>query len=234
MTEAMDRVRGVRELPLFPLPVVLFPGVPLPLHIFEPRYRQMLADIRARDNLFGLSYFDASAFVERETPPAGHIGCAAEVTEVEPLADGRFNIVTVGLIRYRVEAYVDHGDPYLLGEVSFFEDEAEDQGLLERRAKDVTDIFLRIARAVRILNDERAALPELPETEPERLSFLVTAAVDLDIEVKQELLELRSTAERLKRLHDLLGGVVKGYEERARVHAIAKGNGHTGKKIDLQ
>jgi Lon protease-like protein len=230
----MDRVRGVRELPLFPLPLVLFPGVPLPLHIFEPRYRQMLADIRARDNLFGLSYFDASASAELEIPPAGHIGCAAEVTEVEPLADGRFNIVTIGLIRYRVEAYLDQGDPYLLGQVSFFEDEAEDERLLEERAREVTDIFLRIARAVRILNDERAALPELPETAPEHLSFLVAAAVDLDIEVKQELLELRSTAERLKRLHDLLGRVVKGYEERARVHAIAKGNGHTGKKIDLQ
>ena len=234
MTEAMDRVRGVRELPLFPLPVVLFPGVPLPLHIFEPRYRRMLEDIRVRDNLFGLSYFDASAAVEREFPPAGHIGCAAEVTEVEPLADGRFNIVSIGLIRYRVEAYLDQGDPYLLGQVSFFEDEAEDEAMLKRRAQEVTDIFLRIARAVRILNDERAALPELPETEPERLSFLVAAAVDLDIEVKQQLLELRSTAERLKRLRNLLGSVVASYEERARVHAIAKGNGHSGKKIDLQ
>ncbi|HVG35414.1 MAG TPA: LON peptidase substrate-binding domain-containing protein [Pyrinomonadaceae bacterium] len=230
----MDRVRGVRELPLFPLPVVLFPGVPLPLHIFEPSYRQMLADIRARDSLFGLSFFDASAAVEHEFPPAGHVGCAAEVTEVEPLADGRFNIMTIGLIRYRVEAYLDQGDPYLLGEVSFFEDEQEDESLLQTRASQVTDIFLRIARAVRILNDERAALPELPETEPERLSFLVAAAVDLDIEVKQELLELRSTAERLKRLRDLLGRVVAGYEERARVHAIAKGNGHSGKKIDLE
>ncbi len=230
----MDRVRGVRELPLFPLPVVLFPGVPLPLHIFEPRYRQMLEDIRADDNLFGLSYFNASASVEREFPPAGHIGCAAEVTEVETLADGRLNIITIGLIRYRVEAYLDQGDPYLLGQVSFFEDEAEDEAMLETRAQEVTDIFLRIARAVRLLNDERAALPELPETEPERLSFLVAAAVDLDIEIKQQLLELRSTAERLKRLSSLLGGVVTGYEERARVHAIAKGNGHSGKKIDLQ
>ena len=138
------------------------------------------------------------------------------------------------MIRYRVEAYLDQGDPYLLGQVSFFEDEAEDEALLERRAEEVTDIFLRIARAVRILNDERAALPELPETEPERLSFLVAAAVDLDVEIKQQLLELRSTDERLKRLHNLLGSVVRGYEERARVHTIAKGNGHSGKKIDLR
>ncbi|HYG78959.1 MAG TPA: LON peptidase substrate-binding domain-containing protein, partial [Pyrinomonadaceae bacterium] len=60
MSEASDKVRGVRELPLFPLPVVLFPGVPLPLHIFEPRYQRMLSDVRAGDQLFGLSYFDAA------------------------------------------------------------------------------------------------------------------------------------------------------------------------------
>ncbi|HEV2912236.1 MAG TPA: LON peptidase substrate-binding domain-containing protein [Pyrinomonadaceae bacterium] len=228
----MDKVRGVRELPLFPLPVVLFPGVPLPLHIFEPRYRQMLADIRARDSLFGLSYFDVSASA-LEVPPVGHVGCAAEVTEAEPLPDGRFQIMTVGLIRYRVEAYPDQVEPYIVARVSFFEDEAEDKELLSRRAGQVTDVFLRIARAVRILNDERAALPDLPETEPERLSFLVAAAVDLEPEVKQELLELRSTVERLERLRDLLLRAVTGYEERARVHAIARNNGHSGKKIEL-
>ena len=61
MSEALDKVRGVRELPLFPLPLVLFPGVPLPLHIFEERYRRLLADVRASNNLFGLSYFDPGA-----------------------------------------------------------------------------------------------------------------------------------------------------------------------------
>ena len=72
MSEAMDKVRGVRELPIFPLPVVLFPGMPMPLHIFEERYRTMLSDIRAGDNLFGLSYFDPSAS-DKDMPPAGHI-----------------------------------------------------------------------------------------------------------------------------------------------------------------
>jgi len=88
MSEALDKVRGVRELPLFPLQAVLFPGMPMPLHIFEPRYRKMLADIRAGDNLFGLSYFDSAAS-ENEIPAAGHIGCVAEVTETQALPDGR-------------------------------------------------------------------------------------------------------------------------------------------------
>jgi hypothetical protein len=98
----------------------------------------------------------------------------------------------------------------------------------------VTNLFTRIARAMRIINDERTALPDLPEIEPESLSFLVAAAVEMDVEVKQELLELRYTSERLRRLRDLLARVVGSYEERARMHQIAKHNGHGGKKIDLE
>ena len=92
MSEALDKVRGVRELPVFPLPLVLFPGVPLPLHIFEERYRRMLADVRASNNLFGLSYFDPNA-TAGERPPAGHVGCATEVVESQALPDGRSLII---------------------------------------------------------------------------------------------------------------------------------------------
>jgi ATP-dependent Lon protease len=233
MSDSLDRVRGVRELPLFPLPVVLFPGVPMPLHIFEPRYRRLLEDIRLRDNLFGLSYFDASA-ADSVVPPVGHIGCVAEVTEVQAMPDGRSNILTVGLIRYRVESYVEHGDPYLVGTVAFFEDEEEDDETLSRRAHEVSSLFQRIALAVRIINDERATLPEIPDVDPEQLSFLVAAAMEIDTEVKLELLEMRSTSERLKRLRDLLARAVNSYEERARMHGIAKRNGHGGKNIDLE
>ena len=233
MSEASDKVRGIRELPLFPLPIVLFPGVPLPLHIFEPRYRQMLSDIRASDSLFGLSFFDETESGS-DAPATGHIGCVAEVTEVQSLPDSRSNILSIGLIRYRLESYVDRGDPYLVGRVSFFEDDEEEETeSLDDRAEEVSKLFMRIARAVRIINDERASLPELPPTEPERLSFLVAAAMELETKVKLELLELRSTAERLKRLRDLLARAVSNYEERARLHDIAKGNGHGGKKIEL-
>ncbi|PYS46442.1 MAG: ATP-dependent protease [Acidobacteria bacterium] len=233
MSEASDKVRGVRELPLFPLPIVLFPGVPLPLHIFEPRYQRMLTDIRARDSLFGLSYFDAGES-EMARPAVGHVGCVAEVTEVQPLPEGRSNILSIGLIRYHLESYVENDDPYLVGRVSFFEDEEEDVRYLDERAEQVSQLFMRIARAVRTINDERASLPDLPPTEPERLSFLVAAAMELDTEVKLELLELRSTSERLKRLRDLLARAVTSYEERARIHTIAKPNGHGGKKIEIE
>jgi len=230
MSEALDKVRGVRELPLFPLPLVLFPGVPLPLHIFEERYRQMLSDVRVTNNLFGLSYFDASLGIG-ERPPAGHVGCAAEIVEVQPLDDGRSNILTVGLVRYHLAEYAEAGEPYFLGRVEFFEDDAEDGARLEVRAHEVAELFTRIARAVRAINDDRTGLPDLAEIEPERLSFFVAAAMEMEAEDKQRMLELRSTSERLRRIRELLTRVVNNYEERARVHGVAKHNGHSGKPI---
>jgi ATP-dependent Lon protease len=233
MSEALDKVRGVHELPLFPLPAVLFPGMPMPLHIFEPRYRKMMSDIRAADNLFGLSYFDPGAS-DKDVPPAGHIGCVAEVTETQALPDGRSNVLAVGVIRYLVEDYIERGDSYLVVRVSYFEDAEEDNVKLTANSREVASMFMRVANAIRVINDERGHLPDINDTEPQKLSFLVAAAMEIEIETKQELLELRSTSQRLSRLSDLLARVVKGYEERARIHSVAKGNGHGGKKIEVE
>lgn len=233
MNESLDRVRGVRELPLFPLSVVLFPGLPLPLHIFEERYRRMVADVRVTNNLFGLSYFDMTESVD-DKPPIGHIGCVAQIIEVEQLPDGRSNIMTVGVVRYRVTGYVETDDPYFVGRVEFFEDDAEDEPQLKERMHEVVALFERIARSVRTLNDNRAGVPDLPEDEPERLSFLIASAMELEDEVKLELLKMRSGLKRFTRLRGMLAQVVDAYEERARMHTLVKGNGHGGKHLKLE
>lgn len=233
MSEAIDKVRGVADLPVFPLPVVLFPGVPLPLHIFEPRYRQMLLDVRVSNNLFGVAYFDSTS-AETAAPRVGHIGCVAEITETQTFPDGRANILTVGVIRYRIDSYIERGDPYLVAQVSYFEDDEEDEAALTGLAKEVAETFTRIAQAVRIINDERVGLPDISDTEPQRLSFLVAAAMEMEADVKQELLEIRSTFERLERLRGMLALAVKGYEERARIHELAKRNGHGGRRIEFE
>jgi Lon protease-like protein len=233
MSEGMDKVRGVKELPVFPLPVVLFPSVPLPLHIFEPRYRQMLSDIRVTNNLFGVVYFDPST-TTNVVPPIGHVGCVAEVTETQSFPDGRSNVLTLGVVRYRIESYVERGDPYLVAKLSYFEDNEEDEATLAGPTKEVAEAFTRIAQAVRTINDERTSLPDISDTEPQRLSFLVAAAMEIEADVKQEMLETRSTFERLERLRSMLSQAVKGYEERARIHELAKGNGHGGRKIEIE
>ena len=233
MNEAFERVRGVRELPLFPLPLVLFPGAPLPLHIFEPRYRQMLRDALAGNRLFGVSFYDPE-IASLPQPAEGHLGCVAEVREVETTPDGRSNVLTFGVIRYRLLEYVETDEPYLVGRVEFFVDGDEDETLLATEAARARELFYRNAEAVRALSDERGSLPELPDDiPPEQFSFLVAAAMDLENDVKLELLELRSTVERLQRLRDLLARVVTNYEDRARVHKVAKTNGHGRHDIDL-
>ena len=129
---------------------------------------------------------------------------------------------------------MDRGDPYLVVRVSYFEDEAENDQTLQESSREVADTFARIARAVRTINDERTNLPDIADTEPERLSFLVAAAMEVEPDLKQEMLELRSTSERLRRLRDILARAVSGYEERARVHELAKKNGHSGKRVELE
>ena len=232
MSDASEKVLGIKHLPLFPLPLVLLPNEFLPLHIFEPRYRQMLEDVALGKNMFGVTFFNPTEdFVEK--PAAGTVGCVAEVREVQTLPDGRSNLLTIGVVRYRLVNYVDAGEPYLVGDVEFFEDEAEDENILNPLADEVFTLFRRIAKAAHKLSGERGTFPDVAQTEPEALSFLVTAAFNLEPDLKYQLLETRSTIERLERLKEILVQTVGKMEESAEIHKIAKTNGHSKKKIDI-
>jgi len=232
MSDASEKVLGIKHLPLFPLPLVLLPNEFLPLHIFEPRYRQMLEDVALGKNMFGVTLFDPQeSFIEK--PAVGSVGCATEVREVQQLPDGRSNVVTIGVIRYRLIDYVDEGEAYLVGDVEFFEDEPQDETVLEPLAEEVFVLFERIARAAHKLSGQRGAFPDIPRTETEQFSFLVTAAFNFENELKYQLLETRSTVERLERLREILQGTVGKMEESAEIHKIAQTNGHSKKKIDI-
>ena len=232
MSEASEKVLGIKQLPLFPLPLVLLPNEVLPLHIFEPRYRQMLTDIELRRNLFGVTFFDAEGGFP-DKPLIGSVGCAAEVRETNMLPDGRSNIITSGVIRYRLVEYVDVGTPYLSGEIEFFEDQKEDAEIIQPLADDVYDLFERIAKAAFKLSGNRGSFPEIPKTEPEQLSFLVTAAFNLDNDVKYKMIELTSTIERLTKLRNILTQAVGKMETNAETVMAAQSNGHSKKEIDL-
>lgn len=232
MSEAAEKVLGIKQLPLFPLPIVLLPNEILPLHIFEPRYRQMLSDIELRRNIFGITYFDPeNEPVER--PAIGSIGCAAELREKSILPDGRSNILTSGVIRYRLLEYLDLGMPYLCGEVEFFEDEIEDDATVKPMADEVFELFERIAKAAFELSGNSGTFPEIPKTEPEPLSFLVTAAFNLDNEIKYKLIEMTSTTRRLSKLRSILLEAVEKMESNAKIVKAAQTNGHSKKKIDI-
>jgi len=232
MSEASEKVSGLKQLPLFPLPLVLLPNEVLPLHIFEPRYRQMLRDIELRRDLFGITYFDPET-ASSDRPAVGTVGCVAEVRERSLLPDGRSNIVTAGVIRYTLLSYSDCDTPYLTAEVEFFEDEPEDDAIVVPLADEVFDLFSRVAKAAFQLGGGRGTFPEIPKAEPEQMSFLVTAAFNLDSEVKNRMLEMTSTQERLSRLRGILIEAVDKMEANAEIVKAAQTNGHSKKKLDL-
>ena len=232
MSEAAEKVESLEHIAVFPLPLVLLPGEVLPLHIFESRYRQMLKDIEAERNLFGISLYEANeGFGDR--PEIGTVGCVAEVREVQPLPDERSNILTLGVIRYRIVEYVDLGTPYLAAKVEFFEDADEDAPALTALANEVFELFERVAKAAFDLSGNRGKFPEIQRSDPERLSFVVTAAFNLENEIKYQLLELNSTSARFEKLRTILGAAVERMEDSAEMHKVAQTNGHSKTKIDL-
>jgi ATP-dependent Lon protease len=232
MSEAFDKILGAKNLPIFPLPIVLFPNELLPLHIFEPRYRQMLQDVQIGNNLFGVSFFDSQDSII-EKPDLGSIGCVAEIREVQAMDDGRSNILTVGVIRYEIERYLESETNYLMAEVSYFEDFEEEENVLSPLADEVFTLFRRVAQAAHDISGQRGQLPEIPQAEPQMLSFLVAAAFNLPLEIKLDFLKSRLSSERLKKLREILRQAVTQAEESADISKIAQTNGHSKKKIDL-
>jgi Lon protease-like protein len=207
------------RLPLFPLGVVLFPGVLLPLHIFEPRYRRLLEDIVAGDRRFGLLL----PGIGREAPPVGAVGTVAELRATQPLGEGRSNIVVQGGTRYMLARYLEDEAPYHVAMVEPFDDR-EETPAAEATLTELIAEFQRYDAARRGLHDLEPDDEPLP-TEPAALSFRVAGGLELELAEQQRLLELRSTRERVERLLELLPPLRRVMESGAAVHKRAEHNG---------
>jgi Lon protease-like protein len=232
MSEPLHKVSGLRHLPLFPLPLVLLPNEMLPLHIFEDRYQQMLKDAAAYRNMFGVIFFEpAGDYIER--PATGTVGCVAEIRETETFPDGRSNILVVGVVRYRLNGYVESGDPYLVGDVEYFEGDPAEPEVVDPLADEVFRLFERMARAAFKIGGGRGKFPEIHQTDPESLSFLITAAFNFENDKKYHLVEMTSTVERLTELREILARTVDQMELNADLQSVSHLNGHSKKKIDL-
>jgi len=213
-------------LPLFPLPLVLFPGVTIPLHIFEPRYRRMLVDCLERDRRFGIVFLQEGT-AEEALAAGGDVGCIAYIESRDELPDGRSNIVVVGRERFILRALITSPLPYRVGMIVPYEDTPEPAALLEPLATRVRDRFERIARAARTISDEDEPLPELPK-DPAFLAFRVASLIDLDVAERRSLLASTSPGERLRSIDAVLSAAVDGMEQRAMTHVHAKTNGRGG------
>ena len=203
-------------IPLFPLEVVLFPGQPLPLHIFEERYKVMIRECLAakEQGEFGVVLAKPNGIAK--------VGCTAEVVElVRSYADGRMDIVTEGRRRFEV-LFVDQSKEYLRGAPQFFQDE-------ESSASDALhDRVLELHRQVVELLPDREQEHEAPgaEADPAPLSFRLTGTLPLELDFKQSLLALRSETQRLERMAQYFERLPSQLRRAGWVRTKSGGNGH--------
>jgi Lon protease-like protein len=200
-----------RLIPVFPLNTVLFPGMVLPLRIFEPRYRLMVRRIMEGDRQFGVALIQEGQEVGTPATPYD-MGTVAEISGHEVLPDGQIMIVAVGVRRFRIEKKVE-GEPYQQAEVTLIDEgdpEAEvEEALVADSTKSLTGYLEQLAAVTNLT----ITLPE-EALSPIDLSYLMAATVQVDNERKQDLLETIPVEERLRKVLALI------HREQARIEAF--------------
>ena len=196
-------------LPLFPLELVLLPGTPLPLHIFEARYKEMIGECLANSAPFGI--------IRALEEGIADIGCTAEiVTVTKEYPDGRMDLVCEGHKRFEV-LEVNRDRSFLQAEVLLVPDEPA-AAAQEERAKAI-QLHLEILSLA-------GAVQDLSAADPSQLSFHLAGSLPLDLDFKQQLLAMRSEDQRLQAVSAYLEAILPKLRRVSRTRQKAGGNGH--------
>jgi Lon protease-like protein len=199
----------VALLPLFPLELVLLPGTPLPLHIFEPRYKEMIRECISAEAPFGV----VRAFEEG----IAEVGCTAEIiTVTKEYPDGRMDLICEGRKRFEV-IEVNRDRSFLQAEVLIVPDDPE-AAVQEERVKAV-QLHLEILSLA-------GAVQDLSAADQNQLSFYLAGSLPLDLDFKQKLLAMRSEAQRIQIVGAYLETILPQLKRAARARQTAGGNGH--------
>jgi Lon protease-like protein len=196
-------------LPIFPLEVVLFPGAPLPLHIFEPRYKEMIAECLEEKKLFGMVRAKENAVAE--------VGCSAVIVNVmKRYEDGRLDISSEGKQRFSI-IELNHDRSFLQAEVSWFDDD-EPAPLGGKESDTAVELHEQLFEVIgQEAEIDRSKNP---------LSFQLASQLPVDLDFKQAILEMKSEAERIETLIDYYRATIPKVEKTLRARERASGNGH--------
>jgi Lon protease-like protein len=196
-------------LPLFPLDVVLFPGIPLPLHIFEPRYKEMIGECRANQAPFGVVRALDSGIAE--------VGCTAEVVTVtKEYHDGRLDLISEGRQRFEI-LQVNEERSFLRAEVLLLPDEPD------APAPEFTIRAIELHRDILTL---AGAVQDLSGADKSAISFHLAGSLPLDLDFKQKLLSMRSENERIRAVAAYLEALLPNLRRASRAKEKSRGNGH--------
>jgi hypothetical protein len=195
------------RLPIFPLNAVVFPGVTVPLHVFEDRYRalvhHLLTIAEKPDRLFGVVAIREGYEVGTHGVQSVHrVGCLVQMTSVEPYPDGRFDIEVVGRNRLRLDG-LDTSGPYLLGDVEMPDEPAPADREADHEAQRTRQIFEDYRRRLSEMRGDDVLDGDLPR-DPEYLSYSLAATCLLTLQERQSLLEAATAVERLVMLRHTL------------------------------
>ena len=201
----------MQRLPLFPLNTVLFPHAAMPLHIFEERYRLMIGRCIDEKSAFGVVLIRSG--VEAGGPAEPYdVGATARIARVQRLPDGRMNLIVLGEQRFRILS-LDTTEPYLQGEVEYIESQDAATPEAADQAARVAALFGEQFRLKLCSTGQWTRTLDLP-ADPGALADFVAGQLDAPPEAKQELLELLSVPERLRREADMLGEHIRRLVER--------------------
>lgn len=190
------------DLPLFPLNTVVFPGWPMPLHIFEPRYKEMIRYCVEEKRPFGIVLIqEGEAEFDTAVTPR-NIGCTVAITQVERTDDGRLYIMTIGQDRFRIHN-LKHDKPYLVGEVEMVDFVAEDTGMLQTAVKQLRPLVIDYFAALAQVSDETEIDTSQIPSDPEELGYLAAAILQVPLETKQTMLSARKASNLLTYLADV-------------------------------
>ena len=195
-------------LPLFPLDVVLFPGAPLPLHIFEPRYKEMIGECLEQKRHFGMVRVKESAIAS--------VGCSATILNViKRYEDGRLDIAAEGVQRFEIET-LNQERAFLQGEVIYFDDDPSQVGTGPKQ------------ELIKLHEQLFTILGQDSEVEPDAalLSFHLAHELPVDLDFKQALLEMKSEAERIETLAEYYRATIPKVEKNLLARERAGRNGH--------
>lgn len=191
---------GLERLPLFPLSAVLFPGAPLPLQIFEERYRTLVRDLLELEpdkRRFGVVAIEAGSEAGMALPQMFAVGCEAKVQRIEPLPDGRSRLLAYGGARFRLLEVDTESKPYLVGQVRWLDEPPGEPGLASAIVPAVRSALMTYVETLADLTGGNVDSESLP-ADPTELSYVTAGAMLLGLRERQALLELPDTPTRLR------------------------------------